>query len=204
MSFNKVAAPISEIPKLRRYYFDAEFLDVHGEPSIFSVISIALIADQGDDAFYAISADFNPALVPSGHFVEQYVLPKLEPENVVPRLRKDQIRDGILRYVEPAETIEFWHYKTWGDRSALRHIFDGQEPEIYFRSWEKGNLVIRDMDQSQKEICAVSLPRHDEENKHHPKEDAKWLRNCVHHLDTLVQPAPLRLPKFDPEVLKVG
>lgn len=153
-----------------KYFFDTEFYE-DGER--IHPISIGIVAEDGRE-YYAEFAEFDPNVVPAGHFVQSNVLPLL----TGPGRSKSEIRKDINEFV--SGTIpQFWAYyaaydwvlfcQIWGD-------FDAQ-PE-----WS--NFAVMDLRQLLTMHGHQQAPIIPPVGAHNALTDARWNARLYKYLTT--------------------
>ncbi|HEV7209573.1 MAG TPA: polyadenylate-specific 3'-exoribonuclease AS [Mycobacteriales bacterium] len=110
---------------MARYVYDTEFIE---DGRTIDLVSIAVVSEDGEREFYAISTEFDPAkAIP---WVRNNVLDKLPSPSSPAYRSREQIREQLLAFltVEPGE-LELWAWygaydhvalcQLWGDMRAL-------------------------------------------------------------------------------------
>ncbi len=171
---------MSEIkkPAVKRYFLDTEFCDAGGAGFGIQFISIGLVDEDDGRAFYAvydsIDVEEMAAAVP---WLKQNVLEKLPPKEQWQSL--DQIRQGVLDFIEPAEKIEFWTTNGSYDNYILCRLFGGMGKFTGILQKHKGaqRVDFRDLLELRREFGKAAIPDMPEAKKHIAVEDARHDRD---------------------------
>lgn len=157
---------------MKPIYFDMEFNE---DGRTIELISLGAVTTEGDE-FYAISADFNEALVNS--WVRENVLPYLAPH--LPRYTNATIAKDFYSWVFPNGVVDcipvFWTYYGAYDWVRLCQCYG---PMVNLP--EGFPMFTLDLKQ---ELVRLGNPPQPPapDNEHHALEDAKWNRALHHYL----------------------
>lgn len=163
-----------------RFYFDTEFLD---DGRIIDLISIGIINADGE-TYYAVSADFDESTATD--WLRKHVL------NHIPRLLRRKPRTQIAQ-----EVSDFLHGPGLWDKAVAPEIWGWYPAYDWVALCQLyGPMIARpphfpkrpnDLKQLAESRPGIVLPRQ-EGTKHHPLEDAKWVKNA--HETILNHPSP--------------
>ena len=154
-----------------RYFLDTEFYDLPAEGFAVELISLALVSEDNRE-FYGVNQDFDEENCPH-QWLQDHVIPKLPPQS--DRISIQEIRQGVLDMIEPAETVEIWAKNGAYDDFILCRLFGGMGPLRRILEAEKGvkNLVFRDTNELRRIFGESSVPAMPEQEKHDALLDAR-------------------------------
>lgn len=153
-----------------RYFFDTEF-DEDGRT--IELISIGMVAEDGRE-LYQVSKEFDQNHC--NEWVRNNVLPLLPPDDTW--VRKDIIRERVLRFVKGDPKPEFWAYYADYDWVVMCQLF-GTMLDLPNR-WPQYCLDIKQLAHS---MGSPALPR--QTGEHDALMDARWNKHAYEHLRSL-------------------
>ena len=154
-----------------KYFYDSEFYE-DGER--IHLISIGIVAEDGRE-LYLENNDFDPDIVPAGHWLVDNVFPWLYNQPDV-LLHKKDIAEAVKEFILDAEgPHELWGYFSDYDHVVLAQLFgrmvDMPEGIPWFTLDLKQTLHTF--------IIHCALPAQDEV-EHHALADARWNRKLYY------------------------
>ncbi len=157
-------------PAIRRYFFDTEFNDAIGQFEV-DFISIGIVDEKGGE-YYGISNEFNLAAASSREWIKENVIDKLDDPSTWKNI--EEIRQGVLDMIEPADTIEFWAKNGSYDNVLLCQLFGGMGELRRVLREEKGirKVAFRDIHEL-KRMVDYEEPAMEEKDKHIAINDAR-------------------------------
>lgn len=147
-----------------KYFLDTEF---HEEPGTLTLISIALVAEDGRE-YYAVSSDFDSTIC--GEWVRAHVLPKLPSGKY--RKPRQQIAQEVLEFVD--EKPEFWGYFADYDWVVLCWLF-GAMIDLP-KGWPMFCMDLKQV-MVERGISKKDLPKLPEDQAHDALVDARWMKD---------------------------
>lgn len=161
------------------YFFDCEFYE---DGKIIDLISIGMVDEYGQ-TFYAISTEFDAVRAATNPWLVENVLSKLpaRTEHDLIYMSREQIRDGILAFVEDDMHPKFWSYFADYDWICVCQLF-GKMIDLpdHFPQF------CLDMKQLQDELGVKrsELPKSNPALQHDALEDALWHKRVHDFLQT--------------------
>jgi hypothetical protein len=166
-----------------KYFYDTEFYE-DGER--IHLISIGIVAEDGRE-LYLENTDFDPDIVPTGHFLVDNVFPWLynTPNVLVP---KDEIAELVKEFVLAVEgPHELWAYYADYDHVVLAQLYGAMSLMPKGFPWFTLDLkqvmfMNRAMIDDQ---IIVNPPPVQEGVEHHALADARWNRDLYKWLEEM-------------------
>lgn len=182
-----------------RYFFDTEFLDRGGAGFGIDFISIGIVSEDNRE-YYAVHDATNPEeFAVASPWLKENVLDKLPPRSEWQKL--EDIRKGVLGFIEPAKTAEFWATNGTYDNYCLCRIFGGMAELRQTLKDEKGigKVVFRDMHELRRAYGYARIKAQPEETKHIALEDARHDRKEFDwHIGQMLRLVPPRAKRPQP------
>lgn len=159
-----------------KFWYDTEFYESGWENPIH-LISIGIVAEDGRE-LYLENYDFDPGLIPRGHFLVDNVCPWLydTPDVLFPR---DQILEKVRKFLvedSPQEDHELWGYYADYDHVILAQLFGRMVDMPDELPW-----YTLDLKQEMKRLGVDQLPAQ-LGVQHHALADARWNKVVYDHL----------------------
>lgn len=166
-----------------KYFYDTEFYE-DGER--IHLISIGIVAEDGRE-LYLENADFDPGIVPEGHFLVENVFPWLYDSDIYLVSKAEIARLVQLFILEAEGPHELWGYYSDYDHVVLAQLFGRMVdmPEgIPWFTLDLKQVMFMNRDMIDDQII-VNPPPVQEGVEHHALADARWNRDVHKWLEEM-------------------
>lgn len=170
-----------------KFFYDTEFYE-NGYDNPIQLISIGIVAEDGRE-LYLENADFDPVMVPEGHFLVDNVFPWLyNAPDVV--LHHRQIGDLVREFLvedSPKEDHELWGYYADYDHVILAQLFGtmvDMPNELPWYTLDLKQVLHMNWDYISAYLDVNPVPVQDGV-EHHALADARWNKKVYDWLEDM-------------------
>jgi len=170
-----------------RFFYDTEFFE-DGPQKPIHLISIGIVAEDGRE-LYLENNDFDPDIVPAGHFLVDNVFPWLYNQPDV-LLHHEQIRDEVRKFLvedSPQESHELWGYYSDYDHVILAQLFGrmvDMPDELPWYTLDLKQVLHMNRDYINDQLDVNPIPAQDGV-EHHALSDARWNKKVYDWLEDM-------------------
>ena len=176
----------AEAPKFGgRFWYDTEFRDRGGQ---LDFISIGMVDEKGRK-FYAV-CDETAEQADDTPWFNQHILGKLGPEGAPEkRMSREEIRDGIVKFIGKDRNPSFWAYNDAYDVVNLCQLFGGMKG-LYSKFNKVGFFDIKQLSETLGRPALPAKPP----DEHNALADAGWDKSAFQVLDAEAQAKGIPVP----------